>query len=60
MTNYDLTTLVEVPMLTELERENIENDALEKVLEDMDKEIKEVVITPVEENNISDDLTELE
>ena len=60
MDNYDLTTLTEVPMLTDLERENIENDALEKVLEEMDKEIKEVVITPVEENTNSDELTELE
>ena len=60
MDNYDLTTLTEVPMLTDLERENIENDALEKVLEEMDKGIKEVVITPVEENINSEELTELE
>lgn len=60
MTNYDLTTLQEIPMLTDLERENIENDALEKVLEEMDKEIREVVITPVEESNEVEELTDLE
>lgn len=59
MTNYDLTTLIEVPMLTDLERENIENDALEEVLEEMEKDIREVVITPVEEDIQSEESEEL-
>ncbi len=51
MVNTDLTTLESVPYMTEEERIAIENEALKKEMSELELEVGDVTVTPVEENN---------
>lgn len=52
MENTDLTTLNSVPMFTDDERDKFYQDALNKELEEIESEIGEVTVTPVEEGSV--------
>lgn len=60
MSSTDLNDLFMVPMMTDAERLEIENKFLEREKENINSEIGEVIVTPVEEENELDvDVEEL-
>lgn len=52
MENTDLTTLNSIPMFTDDERDKFYQEALNNKLEEIESEIGEVTVTPVEEGSV--------
>ena len=60
MGNTDLTTIESVPLMTDEELEKIEKEALDEELANLDSEVEDVIVTPIEDTDIVNSENETE
>ena len=60
MGNTDLTTIESVPLMTDEELEKIEKEALDEELANLDSEVEDVIVTPIEDTDIVNSENEAE
>lgn len=60
MSNTDLTTITPVPYMTDEERANIENKALEEEYNTLENSVEDVIVTPVEEVEEIENIEDIE
>ena len=60
MGNTDLTTIESVPLMTDEELEKIEKEALDEELANLDSDVEDVIVTPIEDTDIVNSENEAE